>query len=609
MAFGQYSHGHRREGFDAAAAATARSTQRVRHVFDSSMAVAHRWAHQTQDSARYRDNFYFEGRALYSYGQHFLLGFIMPNPKGEPVALLNTDSHSVTTGRHKGDADSATSHMTQYNLPGLTAIRRELQTIADAIEAKETGKRFPHAGTQARLLDWLRGNAPTIEQRGRWNGAHWLLDLAGISPAAVRKAVREREASDKADDIRAARRERDGQRYNAKLLNERPDADWRASWPDDGRRVDDDYHKNEGARFAKAIRAARLAAKGANWPKIAAKLWAREKEYRAHLAGRDGRIQAAIRKGCADEIRAWRNGAGERPQEWRFSAFPAIKRAIERAAAAERRANRLEAFRLWQAGEGKRPSPDDFDGGSPEAVTIQADIASERAARNAAYLAWKADNSQPRPLSTAFTYDDSPLGKWTCRDGIERYEFQQGFTAADAADRLAAWPFHAAKAELVAIETAEKAERERIEREARAAEQLAKDAEAIASFRAGARSGRDLGDGNGGSLIRARYVERDAAGEIIEGTLETSQGADVPLVHAIKAFRFVKLVRGSGKPWKRNGKTIRVGHYQIDKIDSNGFDAGCHRINWPEIERLAAELGVLDAAPDESAVSLTAHAA
>lgn len=100
-------------------------------------------------------------------------------------------------------------------------------------------------------------------------------------------------------------------------------------------------------------------------------------------------------------------------------------------------------------------------------------------------------------------------------------------------------------------------------------------------------------DAEGGALLR-----------IIGDTLETSWGADIPLAHAVKAFRFVKLVRERGTTWEQNGKVIRVGHYHIDRIDQNGFDAGCHRINWPEIERVAKLAGVFNLAADDSAVTV-----
>lgn len=85
--------------------------------------------------------------------------------------------------------------------------------------------------------------------------------------------------------------------------------------------------------------------------------------------------------------------------------------------------------------------------------------------------------------------------------------------------------------------------------------------------------------------------------------LQTSWGAAVPLAHAVKAFRFVKLCRERGEGWNRNGRTIRVGHFQIDRVDPDGgFVAGCHTFAWPEVERVARAAGVFDLAADESAV-------
>lgn len=93
-------------------------------------------------------------------------------------------------------------------------------------------------------------------------------------------------------------------------------------------------------------------------------------------------------------------------------------------------------------------------------------------------------------------------------------------------------------------------------------------------------------------------------------TLETSQGATVPLDHAIKAFRFVKAIRERGIAWERNGHTVRVGHFQIDRIAANGdFNAGCHFIEWQEVERLAKALGIFEqAASNEALEPTTQHA-
>ena len=115
-----------------------------------------------------------------------------------------------------------------------------------------------------------------------------------------------------------------------------------------------------------------------------------------------------------------------------------------------------------------------------------------------------------------------------------------------------------------------------------------------------------LHDSLGGPLLRAVEVKRDDSGNITGGNLETSQGATVPLPHAVKVFQFVKRCKESGTAWQRNGHTIRVGHFQVDEISPNGnFRAGCHSINWQEVERVAVALGVMDVAASDSALEST----
>lgn len=111
----------------------------------------------------------------------------------------------------------------------------------------------------------------------------------------------------------------------------------------------------------------------------------------------------------------------------------------------------------------------------------------------------------------------------------------------------------------------------------------------------------------GGAYLRAVGVER-SGDTIVGGRLQTSMGAEVPLVSAIGAFRFVKLVRKADAPasdvaWHRNGKRLPVGMFEVDKIFANGdFRAGCHFIQWNEIEALAERLGVASLSPAAMAV-------
>lgn len=94
-----------------------------------------------------------------------------------------------------------------------------------------------------------------------------------------------------------------------------------------------------------------------------------------------------------------------------------------------------------------------------------------------------------------------------------------------------------------------------------------------------------LSDETGGALIRVKGDK-----------LETSWRADVPLAHAVRAFRFIKHIRETGEDWRPNGHALRVGHFSVDVIRADGgFTAGCHTFAWPEIEAAAIAAGVFEA--------------
>lgn len=80
--------------------------------------------------------------------------------------------------------------------------------------------------------------------------------------------------------------------------------------------------------------------------------------------------------------------------------------------------------------------------------------------------------------------------------------------------------------------------------------------------------------------------------------IQTSLGATFPVEHGRKAFPLIARVRMSGKGWQRNGHSIHLGHFQIDRISETGnVVAGCHRVEWAEIERCARELGIIGLEP------------
>jgi|SRR5579862_37255 len=76
--------------------------------------------------------------------------------------------------------------------------------------------------------------------------------------------------------------------------------------------------------------------------------------------------------------------------------------------------------------------------------------------------------------------------------------------------------------------------------------------------------------------------------------VETSRGARVPVSHAKRGLRFVRSVIASGQEYVSNGHTLHLGHYAIDRIETDGtLHAGCHVIKYAEIEALAPALEAL----------------
>jgi hypothetical protein len=78
---------------------------------------------------------------------------------------------------------------------------------------------------------------------------------------------------------------------------------------------------------------------------------------------------------------------------------------------------------------------------------------------------------------------------------------------------------------------------------------------------------------------------------IIGDEVQTSLGARFPVSHARRALAFVRKIRESGQAYIRNGHTIHLGPYAIDRIEPDGtVKAGCHVVCWDEIERIAPAL-------------------
>jgi len=96
-------------------------------------------------------------------------------------------------------------------------------------------------------------------------------------------------------------------------------------------------------------------------------------------------------------------------------------------------------------------------------------------------------------------------------------------------------------------------------------------------------------------LLRVKRIDEGRAFDIDESLeIETSGKARFPISHAKKAWSIIKACKDSNQEFKRNGKSIHLGNFQIDSISENGdIIAGCHKVKYSEIESLAKLLNLI----------------
>lgn len=103
--------------------------------------------------------------------------------------------------------------------------------------------------------------------------------------------------------------------------------------------------------------------------------------------------------------------------------------------------------------------------------------------------------------------------------------------------------------------------------------------------------GDDLPSGRDGErrLVSCPYVfqsSNPAQMTVYKDTVYTTGRAEAPLAHVIKAFKLYHRVVKSGESWEKNGERARLGHFELDKIDSQGnAKIGCHYFTAEELER------------------------
>lgn len=526
----------------------------------SSDQAAHVWAQGRVTFGRSGTGVvYFHGRALFDYGAHYCAAYLVD---GDSV-LINATYASPTTSGHVSSAQYAARPRTAYRVPDLTGLlagkhERNLEARSARFGSVEGTAEFESA-IDARLADREHVRAHCEKHALAMNAdamAH-LLTRVGLQNSAA-KIVRDAEA---ARDREAAACDRAAKAAAIDRLRDFARADDIAAHVLDS--THGGYSSSAGSRaadFAKRIRAARrTAGKDSIPPTLWREAWTRL-----------GRLDSD----AADSV------------------VPAIAAAIDAAArkAGLRRSRRWIREHLTDVRRDERPSQD-----SPQisegahlwhVMAGEARFADRRAGRFDS-LAHELRTSFPRTAAVAIA-------------SLER----AGELANEYSESIKANPAFAA-----ARDDWQASEKERKEREAAA--RALEESTRLARWQAGERVMHINATREGGAAyIRAVDVTRNAAGDITGGTLQTSQGANAPLVEAIQAFRFIKLVRERGTPWHANGAQVLVGHFALDRITAAGdMRAGCHAFAWQDIAALACELGVFDAAASDAAVTREREAA
>lgn len=470
-------------------------------VFQNSM-VAHVWAQQNQSNGKSNNGqFFFRDSMLFSYGSHFLVGKIITGlGKGSAnVALLNTDSYSISTSRHQRMAKGAVRHFEHvYLLPDLTKLANQFNF--NSIQPYGKGAR-----------DDIKNYIKTHKGLGD-NAALFLLAYVGIKDAKHCLSFLRREGTRLADKASAAiaKREKDKALGDAAMMakqsieqiadNISKLGDY--ALPNNAKRL---FHAHKAAKAAKRVRQAKA-------------VWEALKLVRGEIKRRGAkkaRIDAnRYMRGLIQNVR---------------TAFTQLEMRYT-------------------------------EGESLPASHLRT---MSRSFSDAAHMGLGRGMSQAtRDKLGNFANDIGEAGK-----------IVQAREDAEALEK--------AKADLDKWKRGENG-----------------------LFRGHTFYHLPV------TYLRAVNVARDDNGMIVKGELETTKGASVPLTHAVRAFRFLKLCKERGQGWHHNGHSLRVGHFQVDRIEPNGdFKAGCHDITWAEVERVAKELGVFDASASDIGLESTREVA
>ena len=485
-------------------------------VFNNDMTL-HVWAQGSQMHGRSTGhNIFFEGRMLYSYGHHYLMGYLLPDG-----AFINADSNSVTTNQHRGMAASAVAGKVHW-IPGLTDLKYALE---DGVKLK-----YHRDQVKAWAVEFILDHPAEV----RTVLEHF--KMAVSFDACQRKAESIQRRSDRRKE---AAKNRELKPLVSGLLHVKV-ADLEARI----RKYDKDNQESL------------------------------EKMLREH----DGKARQAL-------IFANKNGYGKRSREHLKALRRVLKAHIQKAwRNNQRRVRRINVSQIIC-----------LIRRIAKAREINVDNPGYNTVRNFfggyAYFPEYWGNDFQNPVSTEEQRERRIVfGVNAAKLMLETYpKYVFGTLRDDLETHIQVYEDRAFEI------LQERQKRHDDAREAKEREYAMEQEEKRQRWLGGEvmYSRPHFSDGEDGAMVRATGVVRDENGAIINGVVETSWGAAVPVSDAIRVYRFVRNCRDYGRTWHRNGERMPVGHFEVDSIQANGnFKVGCHRFNWNTIHKLAVELKV-----------------
>jgi hypothetical protein len=79
--------------------------------------------------------------------------------------------------------------------------------------------------------------------------------------------------------------------------------------------------------------------------------------------------------------------------------------------------------------------------------------------------------------------------------------------------------------------------------------------------------------------------------------IETTRGAKIPVSDALKIYPLLDRAKRTGNKLEAGLHNINLGSYRFNSFDGDTLIVGCHSIAWAQIEKMAQELKLTEAAP------------